>query len=80
MGLNRRVNRVEVNGEAIIDLTGDTVSADNLPKGITAHNAAGYEIVGTAEFISSSTINSIVLSSTAPTVDDKTVLTIVLSE
>lgn len=80
MGLHRYVNKVEVNGETIIDLTSDTVSADNLPKGVTAHDAAGYAIIGTAEFVSSSTINSIVVSSTVPTVDDKTVLTIVLSE
>ena len=32
--------------EVLIDLTGDTVTADTLLKGITAHDAAGNEIEG----------------------------------
>lgn len=46
---NPYVNKVEVNGQAIIDLTGDTVTAEALAKGVKAHNSAGAPIVGTME-------------------------------
>ena len=35
--------------EVLIDLTADTVTADTLAKGVTAHNAAGEIITGTYE-------------------------------
>jgi len=41
------VNKVTYGGETLIDLTGDTVTADKLAEGITAHDASGAEIVGT---------------------------------
>ena len=40
------VNKVEINGESVIDLTKDTVLPQTLLSGITAHNAAGEPIVG----------------------------------
>lgn len=40
-------NQVIVNGETIIDLTADTVTAADMPKGITAHDASGAQITGT---------------------------------
>lgn len=40
------VNKVEINGETKIDLTQDTVTPENLLSGVTAHNAAGEQIVG----------------------------------
>ena len=43
------VNKVVVNEQTIMDLTGDTVTASDLFKDITAHNKAGEKIVGTAE-------------------------------
>ena len=43
------VNKVVINNETQLDLTADTVSADKLSKGITAHNMAGEPIVGTME-------------------------------
>lgn len=43
------VNKIVVNDQTIMDLTGDTVTASDLFKGITAHNKAGEKIVGTAE-------------------------------
>ena len=43
------VNKVEVNGETKLDLTQDTVTPENLLSGATAHNAAGEQIIGTAE-------------------------------
>lgn len=46
---NPYVNKVEVNGQAIIDLTGDTITPEALAQGVTAHNAAGAPIVGTME-------------------------------
>lgn len=43
------VNKVVVNEQIIMDLTDDTVTASKLFKGITAHDKAGEQIVGTAE-------------------------------
>lgn len=42
------VNKVEINGESVIDLTQDTVLPQTLLSGVTAHNAAGEPIVGAA--------------------------------
>ena len=41
------VNKVIYNGKTLIDITGDTVTADKLFKGVTAHKADGTAIVGT---------------------------------
>lgn len=41
------VNKVTVNGETILDLTGDSVTPETLMEGVTAHDAAGNRIVGT---------------------------------
>ena len=41
------VNKVEVNGETILDLTNDNVTPEMLAEGVTAHNAAGERITGT---------------------------------
>ena len=43
------VNKVVLGENTLIDLTADTVSADKLSKGVTAHNMAGEPIVGTME-------------------------------
>ncbi len=82
MGLNNRqgVSKVEYNGETLIDLTSDTVTSDNLPLGVTAHSAAGVSLIGSKQFVASSDIETIVVSDTVPTVDDKTVLTLVITE
>lgn len=40
------VNKVILNDEVKIDLTGDTVTADSLKEGVTAHNNAGEPITG----------------------------------
>lgn len=42
------VNQVVINGETKIDLANDTVTPSDLSEGITAHDAAGNIIVGTA--------------------------------
>ena len=35
------VNKVVINDEVVLDLTGDTVQAADLPKGVIAHSATG---------------------------------------
>lgn len=41
------VNKVDINGSTVIDLTGDTVTASTLAVGATAHAASGEQITGT---------------------------------
>lgn len=40
------VNKVNLNGETLLDLTGDTVTPENLDYGVTAHAANGQVITG----------------------------------
>ena len=47
-------NKVIVNNQTILDLTGDTVTAATLKKGVTAHDASGAQITGTMEEASTS--------------------------
>lgn len=42
------VNKVVYGGNTLIDLSSDTVTADKLVKGTTAHDAKGEKITGTA--------------------------------
>ena len=42
------VNKVELNGETVLDLTQDSVTPKTLKKGTTAHNAAGEKMTGEA--------------------------------
>ncbi|MCM1336037.1 MAG: hypothetical protein NC237_13435 [Eubacterium sp.] len=42
------VNKVEIGGETVLDLTNDTVSAETLLSGVTAHDAAGEAVSGSA--------------------------------
>ena len=44
------VNHVIINGETVVDLRNDTVSADKLIKGVTAHDKTGAAITGTLSF------------------------------
>lgn len=41
------VNHVVINGEPVVDLRNDTVSADKLLEGATAHDKTGAQITGT---------------------------------
>lgn len=43
------VNKLIIDDVVELDLTADTVTADTLAKGVTAHNAAGEIITGTYE-------------------------------
>lgn len=47
MAENEYVNKVVYGGETLIDLTGDTVTADQLHAGYTAHDKSGAAITGT---------------------------------
>lgn len=42
------VNKVVYGGNTLVDLTGDTVTADKLMQGYTAHDKTGTVIIGTA--------------------------------
>lgn len=43
-------SKIIFGGEVLIDLTGDTVKAEKLLAGITAHGADGEPVVGTCDF------------------------------
>lgn len=45
------VSKVVYDGTTLIDLTSDTITADTLKKGYTAHGADGEEIIGTLEMV-----------------------------
>lgn len=59
MANNPYKNKIIYNGQTLIDLTGDTVVADKLIEGYTAHDAAGRPITGTAPQGSGSAISII---------------------
>lgn len=42
------INKVQYGNTTLIDLTGDTVTADKLMQGYTAHDRTGAVITGTA--------------------------------
>lgn len=45
-----KISKVVFGGETLIDLTGDTVTADKMLKGYTAHGKDGEAVTGTCEF------------------------------
>lgn len=47
---NQYVNKVVYGGETLIDLTADTITADKLAYGVTAHDKSGAPITGTSTF------------------------------
>lgn len=50
MATNTYNSKVIFNGDVLMDLTGDTVTADQLLKGITAHGKDGAPITGTCDW------------------------------
>lgn len=46
MANNQYINKVDYAGQTLIDLTSDTVSADKLRQGYTAHDKSGAPIIG----------------------------------
>ena len=47
---NKYYNKVVYGGKTLIDLTGDTVTADKLAQGVTAHDKSGAQITGTSTY------------------------------
>ena len=45
----KKASKVEYAGKVLIDLTGDTVTAETLLAGVTAHDKTGTQITGTAK-------------------------------
>lgn len=43
---HKRLNKIIKNGETVLDLTGDTVTVDNIGTGVIAHDSAGKQITG----------------------------------
>lgn len=50
MAVNQYINKIIINGETKIDLTADTVTPQQMLKGIKAHDKSGAPIVGTCTF------------------------------
>ena len=50
MAANQYFNKIIINGETKIDLTGDTVTAQQLLKGAKAHDKSGAPIVGSCTY------------------------------
>lgn len=48
MAETKHKNKVVYDGEVLIDLTADTITADKLAKGITAHDKSGALVTGTS--------------------------------
>ncbi len=44
------VNKIIYNAQVLIDLTNDTVAADNLLAGVTAHDKSGNQVTGNVTF------------------------------
>lgn len=57
---DKKVNKVTYAGEVLVDLTEDTVTAGTLDDGVTAHDASGAQIVGTANPVQYETKNGTV--------------------
>jgi hypothetical protein len=51
MAINKVVVNTENGSETLIDLTKDSVTPSDLVEGVTAHDASGTPIVGTAKYI-----------------------------
>lgn len=61
---NQYVNKVVANGVTKIDLTADTVAAENLLSGITAHDRSGAPIEGTMPSVATATADATATTAT----------------
>lgn len=59
---NQYVNKVVYGGNTLIDLTADTITADKLASGITAHDKSGATITGTNTYDSDTSDDTAVAS------------------
>lgn len=51
-------NKVIYGGNVLIDLTGDTVTADKVASGLKFHDKTGAQVTGTNTFDSASSVNN----------------------
>lgn len=51
MANNQYINKIQYGNQILIDLTSDTVTADKILAGYTAHDASGASITGTCNGI-----------------------------
>lgn len=58
MANNQYVNKVVYGSDTLIDLTADTITADKLAYGYTAHDASGAPITGTNTYDSDTTADT----------------------
>lgn len=56
------VNKVVYGGNTLIDLTGDTVTAETLASGVTAHDKSGATITGSSTFDSDTSDDTAIAS------------------
>jgi hypothetical protein len=63
------VNEVIYGGETLISLKGDTVTASDMARGATAHNAAGEVITGLATKIEIKNLSDVRERTNKPTYD-----------
>lgn len=61
------INKVVYGGKTLIDLTGDTVTADKLLSGITAHGKDGELVTGTCTFDVDSNDATVAVAAKPPT-------------
>lgn len=59
---NSYINKVVYGGNTLIDLTADTVSADKLASGITAHDKSGAVITGTNTYDSDTSDDTVAVA------------------
>ena len=50
MATNQYVNKVILGSDVKLDLSSDTITADKLASGVTAHDKAGAPITGTCDY------------------------------
>ena len=56
------INKVVYNGTVLIDLTGDTITADKLLSGYTAHDKSGASITGTNTYDSDTSNDTVAVA------------------
>lgn len=61
------ISKVNYGGKTLLDLTGDTVTADKLAKDVTAHDKTGVKIIGTMDVASPTIANNIITFEYTPT-------------
>lgn len=59
MANNPYVNKIQYGNQTLVDLTSDTIVANKLASGKTAHDASGNQITGTYDFATATAANAI---------------------